>query len=219
MHLHTRAATTGVNMALQQQPQRRGRRFMLCPQRPENKQQLVVRVGGNLQPPQMCAARIRQPGQHSRHVSALQRFTRGPQQCRGQTRLRVRVNAKQAMHADLAGAQCGAERQIRRACQRQPGLPAVRFDTRGLQASQHRCQQAPFMLTGLRLQHFHHGPLWPAATGQFTVQLGVTGVKRWQVGAANLTGAPNVGSVQRSNAGQNRRYGIKQSGHGRKAIL
>ena len=97
---------------------------MLRTQRPEDKQQLVVRMRGNLQTPQMGTACVRQPGQHSAHVSALKRLTRGPEERRcvalpALPALMVAhaIDAEQPLHAKLARPQCRAKRQVRRAHQ------------------------------------------------------------------------------------------------------
>jgi hypothetical protein len=87
---------------------------MLRPQGPENKQQLVVRMGRNLQAAHMGAARIGQPGQHALHVGALQRFARGPEQRRRVAGLPWMLSRRRM---SMARAQRRAERQPGRAHQ------------------------------------------------------------------------------------------------------
>jgi len=107
----------------------------------------------------------------------------------------MRLHRQQALHIELAGTQCRAKRQERRADQHHQLVRRSK-----LLHCQRGRQQAPFMQASLRLQQFNQRALRPAAAGQHLIKSGVTGINRLQDGAAQLAGTPYM--TQGSKVGQ-----------------
>ena len=143
----------------------------------------------NLQSPQMRAARVGQPGQHSAHIGARQSLTRGPQPG-GVVVFGSSVDAQQPLHVELPCGQCRAKRAVRRA--RQHHQAARRCS---LQRTQCWRDQPPLVLPRLGLQHFSHGTTRPAATWQHAVECVVPRANGLRIGTTQLARTPDVGEL------------------------
>jgi hypothetical protein len=127
---------------------------------PEDEQQPMVLLRGNVQAPQFGAAGLRQPGQHGGHLGTTQGLFGCPEPRRG---LRS-VHTQQALARQALGGQAWPEgREGRADQQHRPGLRAHRPD-------QCRQNQLPGMLPGLCLQHLDHAIQRPAAARQLRIE-------------------------------------------------
>ena len=175
---------TAPARAAQQQPQRRGRWLLLRALRAAHEgQRLVAGLAGQLQPAQLFAACLGQPGQHGGHLGATQQLFGGPEG------IGVAVRAHQQQLAGvqplcLQCTQAGIEWGLH---QRDgPGCAVQCFQS--LQCWQ---QQPPFQ-AGQGAEQFGQLAVGPAATGEFGIKPGVpTGLRVLQGGGHGI-GAPQA---------------------------